>query len=301
MSSRVEKKASAREKAAQIRLQQQRAEQRRRLIVAGAAVLVVVLIVGALVVAKLAGAGDGSKTATPAGKASAAVVKALRSVPTSVSDGIAAGGAQGGPKKISAPVLTADGKPRVLYLGAEYCPYCAAERWPVALALSRFGTFTGLGSTTSSAEDVFPSTPTLSFHGATFSSPYVSFTGIETTTNKKEGNGYEPLDTPSAEDAKLVNAYNKPPYVSSGGAIPFIDVGGTYVSSGATYSPQLLADKTQEQIAAALKDPSSDIAKSVVGSANLFSAAICRTTGGKPAAVCTSSGVTKAAAQLGGS
>jgi len=41
-------------------------------------------------------------------------------------------------------LLTADGKPLVLYVGEESCPYCAAERWSLILALSKFGNFTGL-------------------------------------------------------------------------------------------------------------------------------------------------------------
>ena len=41
-------------------------------------------------------------------------------------------------------LLTADGKPLVLYVGAEYCPYCAAERCAMVQALSRFGTFSNL-------------------------------------------------------------------------------------------------------------------------------------------------------------
>jgi Domain of unknown function (DUF929) len=40
--------------------------------------------------------------------------------------------------------LTASGKPEVLYTGAGFCPYCAAVRWPLIVALSRFGTFSGL-------------------------------------------------------------------------------------------------------------------------------------------------------------
>jgi hypothetical protein len=32
----------------------------------------------------------------------------------------------------------------MLYIGAEYCPYCAAERWPLVMALSKFGTFSNL-------------------------------------------------------------------------------------------------------------------------------------------------------------
>ncbi len=298
MSSRVQKKASAREKAAQVRAEQLRAERMRRLLVAGSAVAVVLLIVAGLVIAKLTGVGD-NPAATPTGLASEKVVSAL-SVPASVLDQVGTGDAQGGPKKIDAPALTADGKPKVLYVGAEYCPYCAAERWPVSVALSRFGKFTGLAVTESASDDAFPNTPTLSFHGATYTSSYVAFTGVETTTNQKVGGAYEPLDSLSAEDEKIFDTYNKPPYVSGqGGAIPFIDIGGTYISSGATYSPELLAGKTHEQVAAALKDPRSDIAKSINGSANLVTAAICQVTGNKPGNVCTSAGVTKAAASLG--
>ncbi len=50
-------------------------------------------------------------------------------------------------------------KPQVAYIGAEYCPFCASERWPMVIALSRLGTFSGLGLTTSSATDVFPEHP----------------------------------------------------------------------------------------------------------------------------------------------
>ena len=27
------------------------------------------------------------------------------------------------------------GKPEIVFVGAEYCPYCAAERWPIVMAL----------------------------------------------------------------------------------------------------------------------------------------------------------------------
>lgn len=138
----------------------------------------------------------------------------------------------------------------MLYIGAEYCPYCAAQRWAVAQALSRFGTWTGLGQTTSSASDVDPNTATLSFHGATLASPYVSFIGVETTTNKLMATGYQSLDTPAKADA-LMRTYDAQRYLPSvnAGSIPFLDIGGVYVSAGASYDPQLLAGLTQQQIA----------------------------------------------------
>ena len=59
----------------------------------------------------------------------------------------------------SAPPLTSGGKPSVLYIGAEYCPYCATERWAMVAALSRFGTFSGLRGIKSAATDAYPNTP----------------------------------------------------------------------------------------------------------------------------------------------
>ena len=44
-------------------------------------------------------------------------------------------------KPVTGPALTSGGKPEMLYIGAEWCPYCAAERWAMAVALRRFGTF----------------------------------------------------------------------------------------------------------------------------------------------------------------
>ena len=298
MSSRVEKKASARERAARLRAEQQRADRRRRVFLASGAVLAVVVVLGGLVAIKLSGLGSSTSTGR-SGQADAALLAAL-SVPPGTLDAVGTGTAQGGPKKIDAPALARDGKPRVLYIGAEYCPYCAAERWPVAVALSRFGTFSQLGTTHSSGDDVFPNTPTLSFHDSAYTSKYVDFTGVETTTNKRTATGYQKLDEPSAADQKIFDTYNQPPYVSGqGGAIPFVDLGGTFVSSGATYGPQLLQGKTHAEIAKALQDPKDPISKAVNGSANLFTAAICQATDNQPSNVCSSSGVRAAAAKLG--
>jgi hypothetical protein len=298
MARRVEQKAAARERIAAQLAAQQQAERRRRLLFAIGAVVLVVVIVGGLITIRLA--GGGKKTATGAsGSADAGLVTALSSIPDSTVAAVGTEGVQAAPSAITAPPLTANGKPKVLYIGAEFCPYCAAERWPVTVALSRFGTFSNLGTTHSSGSDVFPNTATLSFHGATYTSQYVAFTGVETTTNEQVGNGYKPLDTPTAEDQKTFDTYNKPPYVSSDGSIPFVDLGGKFVSSGATYSPEVLAGKTQTEIANALKDPSSPIAKSVIASANVYTAAICKLTNNQPPKVCSTEAVTAAASKLG--
>ncbi|MGZ4615997.1 MAG: DUF929 family protein, partial [Actinomycetes bacterium] len=178
-------------------------------------------------------------------------------------------------------------------------PFCAAERWPVVVALSRFGTWSDLGATESASNDVYPNTPTLSFHGATYASDYLSFTGVETRSNQLDNGAYAPLDALDAADQQVFDTYGRPPYTSGQpGSIPFLDIAGRYVGSGASYSPEILKGKTRDQIAAALKDPGSPVAQAVDGSANLLTAALCDATGGKPADVCTATGVKTAAAQL---
>jgi hypothetical protein len=299
MSKREEQKSQAREKAAALAATQARAERRRRLILAVGAVVVVIVVIGGLVAVRLAGGGKKDEAAKPSGTADTNLISTIASIPAETFAAVGSDGVQAAPAPITAPALTAGGKPKVLYIGAEFCPYCAAERWPVTVALSRFGTFSNLGTTHSAAADVFPNTATLSFHGSSYTSQYLSFTGIETTTNEEVNGRYAPLDTPTAEDQKTFDTYNKPPYVPSGGSIPFVDLGNKFVSAGATYTPEVLAGKTQAEIANALKDANSPIAKAIDGSANVYTAALCNLTNNQPAAVCSTDVVKAAAGKLG--
>ena len=239
---------------------------------------------------------------TPGASARDRVVRAVTSVPAAALDAVGAGSGVSQPSVLPAgtPPLTQSGKPEILYIGAEYCPFCAAERWPMAIALSRFGTFSGVGLTTSSSTDVYPSTPTLTFHGSTYTSDLISFAPIETETNQLSatGLGYRSLDAPSAPEQQLMQTYDSPPYVTSAGSIPFILLGNRYVISGSSYRPDVLQHKTWQQVASALSGPSSPIAEQVLGTANMLTAAICQLTGGQPSNVCTSSGVSVAASAL---
>ena len=49
----------------------------------------------------------------------------------------------------------------MLYIGAEFCPICATQRWPMTVALSHFGTFSNLQQTHSAVSD--GNIPTLSY------------------------------------------------------------------------------------------------------------------------------------------
>jgi hypothetical protein len=274
-----------RERAAALHARQQAA--RRRRLSAVAAAVAVVLVATGLLIARTVVGGSSSTAATTG--ADPGVIAAVTHVPTAVLNTVGAGQGAAGPTGLAgAPALTQAGKPQIVYLGAEYCPYCAAERWAVVQALSRFGTFTGLGQTRSAAGDIYPNTATLSFHGSTYSSAYLVFDGYEQQSNQRQGSSYAPLDPVPADVAQLAATYGQ-------GGIPFVDLGGKAVISGAGYSPSLLAGKSQAQIAAALSDASSPIAKAVLGEANRITATLCTLTGGQPGQVCQTPAVQSAA------
>ena len=192
------------------------------------------------------------------------------------------------------PELTLDGKPEVLYMGGEYCPYCAAERWAVAAALDRFGVLSGTKFIHSSPTDVYPSTPTMSFYKSSYASKYVAFVPVEWYSEKPDSatpTGYAYLQRPTTGQAALFNRY-------AGGGFPFVDIGNRYVVSGVQYLPSALANMTWAQVAAAMRDPSSPVARDIDGAANMITAAICKLTHGQPASVCNSAGVRAAAGSI---
>lgn len=218
----------------------------------------------------------------------AEVLSAIASLPPSELEQVGSGSATNSLKPTSGPALTGlGGKPLVFYYGAEYCPYCAAERWPIIIALSRFGTLSGLKTTTSSSSDIYANTPTFTFHGATYSSRYVEFQAVETTDRNQN-----PLDSPTQAQLALVNRYD------TSGSIPFVDFGNRFVFSGATYLPDTLQGMNWQQIADALQNPASAQAKAIIGSANLISAAVCKLISDQPAAVCSGAAIQSIEAYL---
>ncbi len=299
--SRTKVDTSRREKIAAQRAAERRAEQRKRILIASGSILVVIAIVVAFIVVKA-----GSKPAAtassngPTGAALSSLVSDVTSVPASTLDKVGDGGSQvsAKPKAITgAPALTANGKPEMLYMGAEYCPYCAAERWAMIVALSRFGTFSGLATVHSASvngagnAEPYPNTPTWTFVHAKYTSKYLTFTSVEMQTNipDKTTGTYTNLQTPTSAQQALINKYDVPPYVPSGdnGAIPFITFGNKYLIAGASYNPQVLSGLSWSTIGADLSNPSSPVAQAINGTANYITAAICKMTGNQPASACT--------------
>jgi hypothetical protein len=58
----------------------------------------------------------------------------------------------------------------------------------------------------------------------------------------------------------------------------------------AQYLPSALAGLSWAQVAAAMRDPASPVAKDIDGAANMITAAICKLTHGQPAGVCQAAG-----------
>jgi hypothetical protein len=251
--------------------------------------LVVVVVVG-LIIAKLASGGSTPNQATTSpGKdrqaAPAVVARDLASVPATTFDAVGVPAGVAPPIKLKGPALTSGGKPEVLFMGDEWCPYCAAERWAVVTALSRFGTFKNLAITQSSATDIDPDTSTLSFAGAQYTSPYISFVGDE-----MQNRNHQTLVNPTSAQTKLIDTYDNVPYVSqaNAGAVPFIDFGNKYMISSASYDPGILAGLTQPEIAADLTNAATPVNQAVIGTANVITGLVCKLTGNQPSSVCLS-------------
>jgi thiol-disulfide isomerase/thioredoxin len=185
------------------------------------------------------------------------------------------------------PVKTAvlkgpDGKPEILYVGGEYCPYCATQRWGMIAALSRFGTLSPLTPISSSEDSI----PTFTFEGYKYSSPYIDLVAKETAGQSQT----TPLDTLTAQEQQIFNTYDSTQYMganATAGAIPFISIANQYVSQGSYASPSILQGLSYQQIAQQLQDPTTDVAKGIIGTANYLTAAICKVTNNQPADVCT--------------
>lgn len=285
---------TAREQAQRVIEEQRRRQVRKQgLIAAGGGVALVLLVLIVMVIMKVT-AKDEKPVALPTGSAAVDVVATATTVPASVLDQVGKGKVDGMPIAVTdQPALTADGKPLVLYIGAEYCPFCASQRWAVVVALSRFGTFADLGVSHSASDDSYPNTQTLSFHGSKYTSQYLSFQGVETATNVRKGNSYEPLESLTPEQHQVMTTLNVARYVSkaAAGSIPFLDLGNKYVQVGSGFDPGLLKGRSAAQIATALHNPNDPIAKGADGVANVFTAAICKLTGGQPGDVCDSTAV----------
>jgi Domain of unknown function (DUF929) len=195
----------------------------------------------------------------------------------------------GGLTAVSGPPLTRGGKPEVLYLATEYCPYCAMENWPLIVALSRFGKFTGLTTSRSTEFDHIAPVDSWTFYGSHYTSPYLSFAPVERRSNvlvnakanPDASHSYRLLQPVTPTEQAILAKYDK------SGSTPFLDFGGRAIQIGSgPIPPQLMTGKSWQQLAAALRQPKTDLGAALLAEADSLTAELCRLTGDRPASAC---------------
>jgi hypothetical protein len=143
-------------------------------------------------------------------------------------------------------------------------------------ALEGFGSLSGGAQLlTPGGESGFAPVPTWDLTRASYSSPYLSVKQLEVAD--LQGN---PLQQPDAQESQILNA------LDPGGGFPFLLVGGLYVVP-LQYSPGLLAGRTFSQVQADAAAGIGPDGQAISAEADVITALICKTDGGRPAAVCT--------------
>jgi hypothetical protein len=173
--------------------------------------------------------------------------------------------------------LAINGKPEVLYVGAEYCPFCAAERWALIVALDKFGSFSGIAEVQSAPlPEAYPNTPTFTFRNATYTSNYISFVSVE-----QQDRNHNRLQNVTDDQTALIGLYDY------GGFIPFIDYANKFTQVGSQFQPSVLTNANWTQVASQLNNASSSYALSIDAASNRIISAICKVDGGSPTSVCS--------------
>ena len=240
----------------------------------GTVVAVVVLIGIFIAVANQGSSGASAHIGQPA---AATIVRAVTTASPSVIAAVGTGNLPDPYRAISGSALTSHGRPQVLYIGAEFCPYCAADRWSLVNALSRFGTFSNLHYMRSAAND--QNIATVTFYGSRYSSPYLSFVPIE--NEDRNHNTLQPL---TREQQQLFSTLG-------GNGYPFVDIAGQYANdapnaSSGGFDQSVLSGKDWSQIAGALSNAHDPITQGIIGNANYLTAAICVVTHQQPSRAC---------------
>ncbi len=260
-----------------------RQARRRRNRFASVAVTGVVAVVAVVVIVGLSSSNSGKPT--PRTPVPADIAAHLTSVP--VNDLVAASAKSG--SGLNAAVQLNDpgatgSKPGVLFIGAEFCPICATERWPMVVALSQFGTFGNLHQTRSAVRD--GNIATLSFYGSTYTSRYLDFAPVETTTNVPKGSYYQLLQTPTTNQQTVWVDVLEKQLGASNVSFPFVYLNGKYVINTAQYSPSDLSGKNFTEIANDVGNNDTTIGGDIDAAAAALTKYLCVMTGDQPSNVC---------------
>ena len=272
-------------------------------------IVVAIILLGALVLVRDNSGPSTTSTVETFNPAPSSLVTTMTSVPASVYDAV---GVSSPDNPVQAPQQTGNGTaplwlgtaadgatlPVVFFYGAEFAPYAAVQRWPLILALSRFGTFNQLGLMQSSASTAFADLSTFTFWNPSstqsYTSKYLVFESVERYSSlNPTGGRYLGLQRPDAKQAAAVASYGQ-----TADTFALTDVANRYVLNGASFTPGVLAGLSQSQIAGDLATPASPLTQAVVTAANEITASICAVDHDKPGAVCDSRAVSAADQEL---
>jgi hypothetical protein len=263
-----------------------RQARRRRNRWAAISVAAVVAVVAAVVAVGLSTGGSGSaftrRAPAPAGLVSHITSVALADLTGALAKVESSSNPLQPAIALNAAPLTSGAKPEVLYIGAEFCPICATERWAMVVALSKFGTFSGLSQIRSANRD--GDIATLDFYGSRYTSSYLAFAPVEVETNQPSGSSYKPLQAPTAAEESLwVSTMAK---FGQNPGFPFIDMDGRYLLYTSQIPDTTLSGLDWTQISSDIGDNNSTVGAGVDASAAALVKYFCSVTGDKPAATC---------------
>jgi len=268
-------------------------------------IVVAIILLGALVLVRDNSGPSTTSTVETFSPASSSLVSTMTSVPPSVYNAV---GVSSPANPVLAPQPAGNGRaplwlatvsggpplPVVFFYGAEFAPYAAVQRWPLILALSRFGTFNQLGLMQSSASTAFANLSTFTFWNVSYTSKYLILESVERYSSlDPTGGRYLSLQTPDARQAAAIASYGQ-----NSDTFALLDVANRYVVNGASFTPGVLAGLSQSQIAGDLTTPASPLTQAVVTAANEITASICAVDDDKPGSVCDSRGVQAADEEL---
>ena len=187
--------------------------------------------------------------------------------------------------EVSKDTTRRGGKLFVFFMGAEYCPYCAAERWAIVRSLQKFGQWDGLKQTISAARNQpFLNLPTYDFTKTTYNSSHIEFVAREIKDRE-----FRPLQKLLKTEEKLVRKYNPKK------EIPFLLIGGRFMQIGSGFPPKIFIGHTFRQTETELKKIESEIRKTIDEEANVISALLCIS--GLPPELCKETGTAELVAQ----
>jgi hypothetical protein len=188
--------------------------------------------------------------------------------------------------EVSKEMTRRNGKLLVFFMGAEHDPFCAAERWAIVRALSKYGQWSGLKQTMSAARDEsFLNLPTYDLTEATYTSSHVEFVAREIKDRE-----FKPLQKLLKTEDKILRKYNPEKN------IPFLLVGGRFMQLEAGFSPKIFIGHTFRQTETELKKIESEIRKTIDEEANIISALLC--VSGLPSELCKETGVAELISQI---